>query len=241
MADNFTITQGSGTTIGADEVVDGTLGTIKTQFIKIMDGTLDSTNKLIVTSSGAVKVDPSGVTSPVSGTVTANQGGTWTVQPGNTPNTTAWKIDGSAVTQPISASSLPLPTGAATDAQLSLLNAKLLNSTLCVTATGAAAAGVTLTLPAVVGQAHNITLLEIVAYSTAARTGGTTPVIVTTTNLPGSPAFTFGSGAAVGTTDTKLYTPIRPLIASVVNTATTIVCPATTSIIWRVNVFYYTI
>jgi hypothetical protein len=39
---------------------------------------------------------------PVSGTVTANQGGTWTVQPGNTANTTAWKVDGSAVTQPIS-------------------------------------------------------------------------------------------------------------------------------------------
>lgn len=49
------------------------------------------------------------------GTVTANQGaagtgawlvaaaqsGTWTVQPGNTANTTAWKVDGSAVTQPV--------------------------------------------------------------------------------------------------------------------------------------------
>lgn len=60
-------------------------------------------------------------TQPVSGTVTANAGsgtlavsnagtfavqaaqsGTWTVQPGNTANTTAWKVDGSAVTQPIS-------------------------------------------------------------------------------------------------------------------------------------------
>lgn len=69
----------------------------------------------------------------VSGTITANQGGTWTVQPGNTANTTPWlttisqggnsaavsaanalKVDGSAVTQPISAASLPLPTGAAT-------------------------------------------------------------------------------------------------------------------------------
>lgn len=44
------------------------------------------------------------------------QSGTWTVQPGNTANTTAWKVDGSAVTQPVSASSLPLPTGAATSA-----------------------------------------------------------------------------------------------------------------------------
>lgn len=30
------------------------------------------------------------------------QSGTWTVQPGNTANTTAWKVDGSAVTQPAS-------------------------------------------------------------------------------------------------------------------------------------------
>lgn len=55
-------------------------------------------------------------TSTVSGTVAATQSGTWTVQPGNTANTTAWKVDGSAVTQPVSAASLPLPTGAATAA-----------------------------------------------------------------------------------------------------------------------------
>src|SRR6266849_9381906 len=34
--------------------------------------------------------------------VTASQTGTWTVQPGNTANTTAWKVDGSGVTQPVS-------------------------------------------------------------------------------------------------------------------------------------------
>lgn len=52
--------------------------------------------------AGRLPVDGSGVTQPVSGAVTANQGGTWTVQPGNTANTTAWKVDGSAVTQPVS-------------------------------------------------------------------------------------------------------------------------------------------
>lgn len=30
-----------------------------------------------------------------------SQGGTWTVQPGNTANTTPWKVDGSSVTQPV--------------------------------------------------------------------------------------------------------------------------------------------
>ena len=41
-------------------------------------------------------------TVPISGTIAATQSGTWTVQPGNTANTTAWKVDGSAVTQPVS-------------------------------------------------------------------------------------------------------------------------------------------
>jgi hypothetical protein len=45
--------------------------------------------------------------------VNAVQSGTWTIQPGNTANTTAWKVDGSAVTQPISAASLPPPRGVA--------------------------------------------------------------------------------------------------------------------------------
>lgn len=70
-------------------------------------------------AGGGLKVDGSGTalpvsgtfwqaTQPVSGTVAVSgtpavaQSGTWTVQPGNTANTTAWKVDGSAVTQPVS-------------------------------------------------------------------------------------------------------------------------------------------
>jgi hypothetical protein len=37
------------------------------------------------------------------------QSGTWTVQPGNTANTTAWKVDGSAMTQPVSFTQQALP------------------------------------------------------------------------------------------------------------------------------------
>jgi hypothetical protein len=62
--------------------------------------------------NGALKVDGSAVTQPVSGTfwqatqpvsgtVTANQGGTWTVQPGNTANTTAWLVTGTGGTFPV--------------------------------------------------------------------------------------------------------------------------------------------
>lgn len=54
----------------------------------------------------------SGSSSGGGGAVT--QSGIWTVQPGNTANTTAWKVDGSAVTQPVSLASLPaLAAGAA--------------------------------------------------------------------------------------------------------------------------------
>ncbi len=53
MADNVAITPGSGNTIAADEVTDPTLGSAKVQFVKIMDGTLDSTNKLVVDSHGS--------------------------------------------------------------------------------------------------------------------------------------------------------------------------------------------
>ena len=42
-----------------------------------------------------------------------------------TQGTTPWVVDGSAVTQPVSAASLPLPTGAATETTLSSLNSKV--------------------------------------------------------------------------------------------------------------------
>jgi hypothetical protein len=73
MADNVIISAGTGTTVAADEVVDGTLGTVKVQYVKIMDGTLDGTSKATVGANG-LKVDGSAVTQPVSGTVsiTAN-------------------------------------------------------------------------------------------------------------------------------------------------------------------------
>jgi hypothetical protein len=117
-----------------------------------------------IASMTALKVDGSGVTQPVSGTVTANAGtGNFNVIQGTATNlkaqaenyqngtavgaanplqvtlantgsnSTAVKVDGSAVTQPVSAVSLPLPTGAATETTLSALNTKV-PSGLTVTA-----------------------------------------------------------------------------------------------------------
>jgi hypothetical protein len=113
-------------------------------------------------------------------------------------------------------------------------------SLLGVTAIGAAGAAVTCTLPAAANVFHYIQCIEIVKYATAAITGSATPVTVTTTNLPGNIAFTLGTAQAVGTTLVETFPSIDTLRSAVVNTATTIVCPATTSVIWRVNVLYYT-
>lgn len=61
-------------------------------------------SRYVTITDGAGNLGESGV--PIGA---VSQSGTWTVQPGNTANTTAWKVDGSAVTQPVS-----LPTSPAT-------------------------------------------------------------------------------------------------------------------------------
>lgn len=114
-------------------------------------------------------------------------------------------------------------------------------TTLAATATAAANTAATATLPAVAGQFHYITGIEIMRTSTAAL-AGTATLVVTSTNLPGSLAWSFGNAMAAGATqrDTTL-TFDNPLKSSVVNTATTIVMPAPgAAVLWRANVYYYT-
>lgn len=82
----------SGASTSAKQPALGTAGTPSADVLTVQGAT----------SMTALKVDGSGSTQPVSGTIAATQSGTWTVQPGNTANTTAWKVDGSAVTQPVS-------------------------------------------------------------------------------------------------------------------------------------------
>ena len=180
---------------------------------KVTDGT--NVGAVKAASTAAVAADPAQVVaiSP-NNTVAVTESGTWTVQPGNTQNTTAWLV--------------------------SQIASRLDASNLCVTATGAAAAAVTLSLPAVASQFHYITEIQIVKFATALLTAGTTPVLVTTTNLPGGPVFSFTAAAsAQGTSEVQQIAATTPIKSSVVNTATTIVCPATTATIWRVNVWYY--
>lgn len=154
--------------------------------------------------------------------------------PATQPVSGAVAVSNFPATQPVS--------GPLTDTQLRagpiVVQDKTAN-TLGVSATGAAAAAVTATLPALgAGLFQYIEAIEITMYSTAARTGTATPVVVTSTNLPAAHAWTFPSAGAIGTVTTMLLQPRDPIRAATANQAVTIVCPATAAVIWRVNVFY---
>lgn len=70
---------------------------------------------------------------------------------------------------------------------------------------------------------------------------GTAALVITTTNLPGSLAWTVGNAMAAGGTQIDEATEFSPpLKSSVANTATTIVAPAPgLNVLWRINVYYY--
>lgn len=113
-------------------------------------------------------------------------------------------------------------------------------TTLMVTATGAAGAAVTATLPAVTGLRHIVDFIRVTRSATAVLTASATPTVVTTTNLPGTPALTFGQDAAAQGVDREVVLDFggSGLAASVLGTATTVVCPIYTGVIWRINVGY---
>lgn len=109
------------------------------------------------------------------------------------------------------------------------------------TTTGVAGAAVTLTLAAPgAGLRHYLTRLAIERHAAAALTAGATPTLITTTNLPGSLAFSIPVEAAVaGGVYEKITDPSRPMMSSAQNTATTIVAGAVTSVIWRITALFY--
>jgi hypothetical protein len=109
------------------------------------------------------------------------------------------------------------------------------------TLTGAAGAAVTLSLAAPgAGLRQYITFLRIMRSASAALTAGAAPTVVTTTNLPGAMAFSFGADAAAQGTDKLISEDFAYAVpASAQNTAVTIVCPVTTGVIWRASAGYY--
>lgn len=66
------------------------------------------------------------------------------------------------------------------------------------------------------------------------------PTVITTTNLPGSLAFTMGLDASGIGIDKELVYDFGNdgFTAASVGTATTVVAPIVTGAIWRINVFY---
>lgn len=112
---------------------------------------------------------------------------------------------------------------------------------IAASATGAAAAAVTLTLAApAAGLRHYITGIEITRNATAAL-AGTATLVVTTTNLPGSLAWSVGNAMAAGGTQIDVQREfVHPLQSSAQGTATTIVAPAPgAAVLWRLNAYYY--
>lgn len=109
------------------------------------------------------------------------------------------------------------------------------------TIVGASGAATTLTIASPgAGLRHYLTYLSINRFAAALLTAGAAPVTVTTTNLPGTLAFSFAADAAAqGTIDRWREDFAYPIQAVAQNTATTIVCPATTNVIWRVTAGFF--
>lgn len=121
MADNVTLNAGSGgATLKTDQLADLS----HVQYVKVMDGTADGTGVIAGDATYGLDVDVTRVGGSVTvinaGTfaVQAAQSGTWTVAVSGSVAVTGtfWQA-----TQPVSAASLPLPSGAATEATLSAI------------------------------------------------------------------------------------------------------------------------
>ncbi len=114
-------------------------------------------------------------------------------------------------------------------------------SMLHVTATAAVNTGSTCTLPAAAGLFHYITKIELVKLYNVVGVAAGAGMIITSTNLPGTPAWTTeqlasAAGTAVRVIDANYQNPLKSLVA---NTATTFVAGAQLQTIWRWNVSYY--
>lgn len=127
------------------------------------------------------------------------------------------------------------------EAQASLntaINAK--PGTLIATQTAAVGAAATATVASVAGLRHIIDFIHITRSATAALTASATPVVITTSNLPGALAMTMGSDAGGIGVDKELRVDFggTGLAATALGTNTTVVCPAYVGVIWRINIGY---
>lgn len=116
-------------------------------------------------------------------------------------------------------------------------------ATLHVTATAAVNTAVTATLPAPgAGLFHYITSIELRKQYSIVGVAAGAGVVITSTNLPGTPAWITEQLASPAGTNQRVieYRAMTPLRSSVANTATTFVAPAQLQTIWRWNISYFT-
>lgn len=187
LAGTLTVSGGSGG--GPATIADGadvTLGAKADAKSTATDGTAVSAMSVWKQISASVQA----AASSVAGTLTVathavTQSGTWTVQPGNTANTTAWKVDGSAVTQPVSAASLPLPSGAAAAAKQPALGTA-----------GAASADVLTVQGIASGTALAVSAASLPLPSGAA-TSANQSTVITGVGAPADAAYSSGSGSVI--------------------------------------------
>ena len=241
---------GGGTTLHPREdlFIDGTLGSVNAEVIVDCDGA--STCSLDLRGTFSMTIE-------VAGTV---DGTNWTlipVRPINvasvlyvaaiTGTTAGTWVGECAGFKRVRARVTAYTSGSATarlNASVGIIPNTLIGNKitpLTVTSVGASGAAVTLTLAAAgVGLRHYITYLSINRFAAAVLTAGAAPVTVTTTNSPTSLAFSFpADAAALGTMDRWREDFAYPLAVTAQNTATTIVCPVTTGVIWRATAGYY--
>ena len=175
MADNVTLNSGSGGVTAATDDVAG----VHYQYVKLADGAADSTAKIGGDATNGLDVD----VTRVSGNVTVVQG-----------TAANLKVDPSAVTSPISAASLPLPSGASTAAKQPALGTAGSASTDVLTIQGIASMTKLLVTPDSVALPANQSV-------NVAQINGVTPLMGAGNTGTGSPRVTIATDqAAVATT-----------------------------------------
>lgn len=133
----------------------------------------------------------------------------------------------------------PSPSLAASIASIGTVQPQPATTVVSTMGTISNASTLTLASPGV-GLFHYITSILVQRYAGAALTGAATPVLVTSTNIPGSPVWSIDTAGAIGTSfiHRENYAG-NPLKSTAANTATTIVAPVYTSAIWRLTATYY--
>ena len=179
---------------------------------------------VVIVNSAGTNIVGAGSTVPVAGAVTATQTGTWTVQPGNTANSTAWLVTGTGGTFPITAAALPLPSAASTAALQTTGN-----STLSTINTSLGTINTTLGTPFQAGGSIGNTTFAVTntgTFATQAAQSGTWNV----TNISGT--VSLPTGAATAT----LQTTANGSLASIVTNTTPASLLAGTNLIGKVGI-----